>query len=220
MSTPKKLTWYICSKICKCKYKSVARRLRRTKADWIGCCHVTVQGVKLLAQRYSLNLNFSFLNRISLLLISCNYSTVLTSGPRSRPMVWIKIPDLAGNRTRGASIEGSDCQLHNGDGCSKIYKCKSMTGRLRRAKADWIGCCHMTVQELAQRYSLNFNFSFLNQISLLLISSRCLIVLTRLSGPRSRHKVEIKIPDSAGNRTRAAGNEGTLCQQRHGGGLF
>ena len=34
--------------------------------------------------------------------------------------------------------------------------------------------------------SLNFNFSFLNRISLLLISSSYPIVLTRLGGPRSR----------------------------------
>ena len=50
-------------------------RLRRAKADWIGCCHMTVQGTTWLAQRYSLNLNFSFLNWILLLLISSSYST-------------------------------------------------------------------------------------------------------------------------------------------------
>ena len=48
--------------------KSVALQLRRAKTDWSGCCQMAVQGALWLAKRLSLNLNFSFLNRISLLL--------------------------------------------------------------------------------------------------------------------------------------------------------
>ena len=62
---------------------------------------------------------------------------------------------------------------------------------------------------LVQHYSLNFNFSFLKRISLLLISSSYSIVLTKLSVARSTPKVRIKIPDHAGNRTRANGMEGS-----------
>ena len=61
---------------------------------------------------------------------------------------------------------------------------------------------------LAQRYSLNLNCSFLNRITLRLISSSYSVGLTKLSGLRSRPKVRIKITDSAGNRTRATGMEG------------
>ena len=59
----------------------------------------------------------------------------------------------------------------------------------RGAKTDWSGYCQMAVQGalwLAKRLSLNLNFSFFNQISLLLISSSYPIILTRLGGPRSR----------------------------------
>ena len=85
-------------------------RLRKAKANWIGCCNVIGQGATWLAQCYSLNLNFSFFNRISLLLISSSYSIVLMrlSGPHSRPKVGIKIPDPAKNQTWAASMEGSD----------------------------------------------------------------------------------------------------------------
>ena len=67
--------------------KSVALQLRRAKSDWSGCCQLAVQGALWLAKRLSLNLNFSFLNWISLLLISSSYPIVLTrlGGPRSRP---------------------------------------------------------------------------------------------------------------------------------------
>ena len=66
---------------------SVALEPRRAKTDWNGCCQTAVQGALWLAKRFSLNLNFSFLNRISLLLISSSYPIVLTrlGGPRSRP---------------------------------------------------------------------------------------------------------------------------------------
>ena len=74
----------------------MARRLRRAKAEWIGCCHVTLQETKWLAQRHSLNLNFSVLNRISVLLISSSYSIVLKrlSGPRSQIHGRIKVPGI------------------------------------------------------------------------------------------------------------------------------
>ena len=45
--------------------KFVALQLRRARTDWSGCCQMTVQGALWLAKRLSLNLNFSFLNRIS-----------------------------------------------------------------------------------------------------------------------------------------------------------
>ena len=50
------------------KIKSVALQLRRAKTDWSGCCQMAEQGNLWLAKRLSLNLNFSFLNQISLLL--------------------------------------------------------------------------------------------------------------------------------------------------------
>ena len=43
--------------------------------DWTDCCHMAVKGALWLA-KCSLNLNFSFFNRISLLLISSRYSIV------------------------------------------------------------------------------------------------------------------------------------------------
>ena len=46
---------------------------------------------------------------------------------------------------------------------------------------------------LAKRLSLNLNFSFLNQISLVLISSIYEIILTRLGGPRSGPNTSWKI---------------------------
>ena len=46
---------------------------------------------------------------------------------------------------------------------------------------------------LAMRLSLNLNFSFLNRISLLLISSSYPIVLTWLGEPRSRHYTPRKV---------------------------
>ena len=52
----------------KIKIKSVALQLRRAKTDWSDCCQIAVQGAVWLAKRLSLNLNFSFLNRILLLL--------------------------------------------------------------------------------------------------------------------------------------------------------
>ena len=53
------------------RIKSVALQLRRARTYWSGCCEMAVQGALWLAKRLglSLNLNFSFLNRISLLLI-------------------------------------------------------------------------------------------------------------------------------------------------------
>ena len=59
--------------------------------------------------------------------------------------------------------------------CRTLYiniKIKSVALQPRRTKTDWKGCCQMTVQGalwLAKRLSLNFNFSFLNRISLPLI---------------------------------------------------
>ena len=71
---------------------------------------LTVQGATWSAQPYSLNLNFSFLNRISLLLVSNSYSFVLKrlGGPLFRPKIGIKIPDPAGNRIRAAGMDDSD----------------------------------------------------------------------------------------------------------------
>ena len=47
----------------------MALQPQRAKTDWSGCCQMAVQGVLWLAKRLSLNLNFSFLNWISLLFI-------------------------------------------------------------------------------------------------------------------------------------------------------
>ena len=74
--------------ICKCK--SVARRLGRTKANWISYCHMAAQRAMWLAQRYFLNLNFSILDRFSLLLISSSYSIILTKLSRPRPRYGLK----------------------------------------------------------------------------------------------------------------------------------
>ena len=70
----------------------MALQLRRAKTDWSGCCQMTVQGALWLAKRLSLNLNFSFLNRISLLLISSSYPIVLTrlGGPRFQTLSFQK----------------------------------------------------------------------------------------------------------------------------------
>ena len=46
---------------------------------------------------------------------------------------------------------------------------------------------------VSKALSLNFNFSFLNRISLLLISSSYPVVITRLGGPRSRPYTSRKI---------------------------
>ena len=64
------------------KIKSVTWQLRRTQDDWIGCCQMAVQGALWLTKRLSLNLNFSFLNRIRY--FSYHILTRL-GGPRSRP---------------------------------------------------------------------------------------------------------------------------------------
>ena len=47
----------------------MALQPRRAKTDWGGCCQMTAQGSLWLAKHFSLNLYFSFLNWISLLLI-------------------------------------------------------------------------------------------------------------------------------------------------------
>ena len=54
------------------------------------------RGALWLAKRLSLNLNFSFLNRISLLLMPSSYPIVLTrlGGPRSRPYTSRKISGI------------------------------------------------------------------------------------------------------------------------------
>ena len=57
--------------------KSVTPQPQRANTDWSGCCQMTVQGTFWLAKRLSLNLNFGFLNRISLLLYQV--ATQLTS---------------------------------------------------------------------------------------------------------------------------------------------
>ena len=75
-----------------CFIKPVALQPRRAKTDWSGCCQMSVQGALWLAKHLSLNLNFSFLNRISLFLISSSYPIVLTrlGVPRSRPLYFQK----------------------------------------------------------------------------------------------------------------------------------
>ena len=57
--------------------KSVAVQPQRAKTDWSGWCQMVVQGDLWLAKRLSLNLNFSFLNHISLLVILRSYPIVL-----------------------------------------------------------------------------------------------------------------------------------------------
>ena len=72
---------------------------------------MAVQGALWLTKR--LSLNFSFLNRISLLLISSSYPIVLAGlgGPRSRPLYFQKIFwGIAGNRTRDL-LDGSQTCL-------------------------------------------------------------------------------------------------------------
>ena len=72
--------------------RSVALQPWRAKTDWRGWSQMAVQ-VALWLERLSLNLNFSFLNRILLLLISSSYPIVLTrlGGPHSRPYTSRKI---------------------------------------------------------------------------------------------------------------------------------
>ena len=76
------------------KKTSVALQPRRAKTDWSGCCQMAVKRAFWLVNHLSLNLNFSFLNRISLLLISSSYPIVLTrlGGPRSKSYTFRKIP--------------------------------------------------------------------------------------------------------------------------------
>ena len=50
-------------------YKSVTLQPRRPKTNWSGWCHMAVQGTLWLAKCLFLNLNFSFINWISLLLV-------------------------------------------------------------------------------------------------------------------------------------------------------
>ena len=72
----------------------MALQPRRTKTDWSGCCQKAVQGGLVVSKALSLNLNFSFLNRIWLLLISSSYPIVLTrlGVPRSRPYTsWMAV---------------------------------------------------------------------------------------------------------------------------------
>ena len=64
---------------------------------------MAVQGALCLAKCLSLNLNFSFLNWILLLLISSSYPIVLTrlGGPLSRPYTFKKkFLGIAKNRTQ------------------------------------------------------------------------------------------------------------------------
>ena len=74
------------------------------------------------------------------------------------------------------------------------------TQQFQRAEAKWIGGCQGTVQG-AQRYSLNLNFSFLNQISLLVTSSSYSFVLMRLIGPNSTQASGFEGSDSANYTT-------------------
>ena len=68
----------------------------------------------------------------------------------------------------------------------ECFLIKFVALQLRRAKTDWSGCCQMAL-------SLNLNFSFLNRILLLVISSSYPIGLMRLGGPRSRPYTTRKI---------------------------
>ena len=66
----------------------------------------------------------------------------------------------------------------------------------RRAKTNSSDCCQMAVQMtlwLAKCLSLNLNFSFLNWILLLFISSGYPIVIMRLGGLHSRPYTSRKI---------------------------
>ena len=91
--------------ILKLKIKSVALQLRRAKTGRCGCCQMAVQAALWLAKRLSLNLHFSFLNRISLLLISSSYPFVLRrlGGPRSRPYTSRKISGVQPGTEPGTS---------------------------------------------------------------------------------------------------------------------
>ena len=73
--------------------KSVVLQSRRAKTNRSGCCQMAVQGALWLSKRLFLNLNFSFLNRILLLLIQV--ATQLSSrgwvGPVPDPILPEKV---------------------------------------------------------------------------------------------------------------------------------
>ena len=80
----------------------MALQLRRAKTDWSGCCQMAVQGALWLANRLSLNLNFSFLNRILLLLnqVASQLSSRGWVDPVPDPILPEKFLGTAGNRIR------------------------------------------------------------------------------------------------------------------------
>ena len=152
--------------------KSMAIQPRRAKTDWSGCRQMAVQGVFWLAKRLSLNLNFSFLNRISLLLISSSYPIVLTrlGGPHSNfsvtsptsqlilqpfrrftyviahsqtlPLLHLRHSSFSNPSFASPTSQASRQCIHIS--INKLNK--SVALQLRRAKTDWNGCCQMAVQ--------------------------------------------------------------------------
>ena len=154
-----------------------------------------------LAKRLSLNLNFSFFNRISLLLISS--STQLSSrgwvDPVPDPILPEQFLGYSRESNRGPSAWQSDVQTTIPNRRSIIVytrflpKIRGTTApksqdRLKRLLPD--GSTGVVV---CKALSLNLNFSFLNRISLLVISSSYPIGLTRLGGPRSKPYTPRKI---------------------------
>ena len=119
----------------------MALQIRRAKTDWSGCCQMAVQGALWLAKHLSLNLNFSFRNRISLLLISSSYPIVLTrlGGPRSRSYTSIKIsrvwPNIIRNLKSRRLIWAGTCTTYGRNAYRVLVgkpEGKKSLGRLRR----------------------------------------------------------------------------------------
>ena len=80
---------HICDKKWSYIYSTTAPE---NHGGWIGCCHWLVDGrtgSHVISVTLCLNLNFSFRNRISLLLTSSSYPTVITRlrASRSRPLI-------------------------------------------------------------------------------------------------------------------------------------
>ena len=163
----------------------MALQLRRAKTDWSGCCQMAVQGTLWLAKCLSLNLNFSFLNRISLLLNQI--ATQLSSRGWVDPVPDHILPEkFLGQESNPGPLAWQSDMLTTIPNRRSINKSMALQPR-----SD---CCQMAVQGalwLAKHLSLNLIFSFLNRISLIISSYP--VVLTRLGGPRSSPYTSRKI---------------------------
>ena len=84
----------------------------------------------------------------------------------------------------------------------KLIKIKSVALQHRRIKTYWSGCSRWQ----CKAWSLNLNFSFLNHISLLIISSSYSIVFKRLGEPHSRPYIPWKISRISRNQTQDLGD--------------